>query len=124
MGYVRVRRNELPRIIRAWRKEIDNGVDETARNMEDYLKPRVWLDTGVVRSTTTARTRGSLHARVGVGHHEGRGFYARFHEWGTVNPNITGKPVPARPVVGPAAHAHEPILAANVTKAILRAISG
>ena len=124
MGRVRVRYNKLPKIIAAWPGDLEDGVDGTADDLATYLKPRVWRDTGVVMRTTVAKPEGALHAEVGVGHHLGKGFYARFWEWGTARPNAYGITIqPPKPVVGPAAHAHEPIFADNMTKAIRKAVS-
>lgn len=115
MGRVRVVSNRLPRIIRDLPEEMDRAVDDTADGIADEIRAGAWVDTGVAVSTTKAETDGPpMHSTVGIGETRGRGFYVGFHEFGTVHMN-------ARPVVGPAAHAAEPVLARNAEDAVRRA---
>lgn len=113
-GRVRVKRNDLPKIIRALPGALSDGLNETTDQMENALRGRVWKDTGVVMETITDRDPAELHVTISVGLHKGRGFYSRFHEWGTVKMN-------ARPVVGPTAHEYEPIFPQIVGKHIRKA---
>lgn len=111
---VRVLRNNLPRIIRELPEAADRAVDETARSIERMIEANAWRDTGVVISTTVARTEGVPgHAEVWVGEVSGRGFYVKFLEFGTTK-------MVARPVVGPAGHMHEPVLITNMSREIGR----
>jgi len=113
-GRVRVKRNDLPKIILALPGALEKGLDETVSEMENVLRGRVWKDTGVVMETITDRDPAALHATISVGLHKARGFYSRFHEWGTVKMN-------ARPVVGPTAHEFEPKFPVIVGKHIRKA---
>jgi hypothetical protein len=122
MGRVRIVYNHIPAVMRALPREVDKAVDKTADQLANYMRPRLWRDTGVVMRTTAAKDRGPMSAEVGVGHNKGKGFYARFWEWGTARPNRYGIIIqPPKPVVGPAAHMHEPIYTRNVAEAIQRA---
>ncbi len=111
MGRVRVRYNRLPAIMKELPRKIDGAVDEEARIMAQELEQAVWFRYGYVKDATSARTRGRYHAEVWCGLNRSTGFYSRFQEWGTVNQQ-------RRPVVGPTAHAHEPIYARRMTKAV------
>ncbi len=115
MGRVRVRRNDLPRIIAALPGALDSGVKDSARNLRDELEPKLWRRTGVVRDTAVVVDTGPASAVVGVGEEGGHGFYAGFQEWGTSKQA-------ARPIVGPAGHAHEPKFATDVAEAVRRVI--
>lgn len=115
MGRVRVIRNDLPRIIRRLPQAADEAVDDTAVALERSIEGSMWHDTGVALRTTRSKTQGRLmHSEVGVGVVNGPGFYVRYHEYGTTK-------LAARPVVRPAAHAHEPVLSANMQRKIREA---
>ena len=113
MGRLRVRTvsNRLPQIVERFPQAADKAVDDTARALEKAIEANAWRDYGTVISTTLAETQATHHAEVKVGVKRGRGFYATFLEFGTSK-------MGARPVVQPAAHAHEPILAANMASEI------
>lgn len=113
-GRVVVRYNHLPAVIRAFPRELSDGVDEFANHLEVELKARVWRRTGVVAETIQDRDPSALHATISVGLHEARGFYSRFNEWGTVKQA-------ARPVVGPVAHESEPVFVDIMTKHVRKA---
>ena len=112
---VRVRSNRLGAIADALPREIANAVTEAADSLEQALESRVWIDTGVIKSTVNPRPQGPMHAEVIVGNVQGRGFYARFHEFGTVK-------MGANPVVGPTAHEFEPVYAQIMTQAVRKAV--
>lgn len=115
MGRVVVKSNRLPEVIRRLPEEMDQAVDETCESMEDAIRAGAWRDSGVAVSTTKAETAGTpMHSTVGIGHDKGRGFYVIFHEFGT-------RKMGARPIVGPIAQAHEPILSRNAAQAVERA---
>lgn len=100
MGWT-VRRNDFGRIAAALPRQLEHGVDRAGEELADLLRPIVWVDTGVIKSTIKEQGPGKLHATVWVGDHKGRGFYSRFLEWGTVK-------MRARPIVGPTAVLFEP----------------
>lgn len=114
MGRVRVVYNRLPQVIQALPREVDKAVDDTARSLEAMIEANAWKDTGEVIQTTKSETGGTMRATVGVGVLRGRGFYALFLEDGTSK-------MAARPVVRPAAHLHEPVLAVETATAVRRA---
>jgi HK97 gp10 family phage protein len=114
MGRVVVKRNDLPAIIAALPRAIDDGVDETANDMATELKGTLWVDTGLIRRVTVDKPEGVLHAEIWIGYNRGHGFYSRFQEWGTVKQA-------ARPIVGPTAHRYEGIYAKNMARAVKRA---
>jgi len=95
-------------------RRIDDAVNEVATDMTNEFKTTLWIDTGLLRRVTTERLAGLNHAEVWIGYNRGHGFYSRFQEWGTVKQA-------ARPIVGPTAHAYEPVLAEKMTKAVQRA---
>ena len=112
---VRVKFNHLPAIIQALEIEGSAGVHEAADTFEAQLVPKLWVDTGILRSTTRQMMPKRFGTTVAVGHWAGRGFIAGFLEWGTVK-------MAPQPVVTPAAHAFEPEFGAIMTKAIQRAV--
>lgn len=113
-GRVVVRYNHLPAVMRAFPREMSNGIDEFVLHLEVELKSRVWKRTGVVAETIQDRDPSTLHATISVGLHQARGFYSRFNEWGTVKQS-------ARPVVGPVAHESEPVFVRIMEKHIVKA---
>lgn len=115
MGRVRVISNRVPQVIERLPREVDRAVDDTADGIAEQVRAGAWVDTGVLVSTVKPETDGPpMRSTVGIGEHEGRGFYAGFNEFGTSRQT-------ARPVVVPAAHAHEPVLAVEVADAVQRA---
>ncbi len=114
MGRVRIISNRLPSVIAALPREVDQAVDETANALATVIRANAWRDTGVALATTKSDTGGSMRSTVGIGVERGRGFYVIFHEFGT-------RKMGARPVGGPAAHLHEPVLAQKAAEAVRRA---
>lgn len=113
-GRIRVKRNDLPKVIERIKPALKDGMDEAATVLGNTLDGRVWRDTGMIASTITDRDPSALHVTISVGLHKAHGFYSRFHEWGTVK-------MAARPVVGPTAHEFEPIFPEIVGKHIKKA---
>jgi HK97 gp10 family phage protein len=111
---VRIKYNHLPIIIDRLPKAIDDEVGEAAEDIAAVLKVTLWIDTGMVRRVTTDRAYGGMHAEVWIGYNRGHGFYSRFNEWGTVK-------MKARPIVGPTAHAYEPVYANQMSRAVRKA---
>lgn len=109
-----VRYNHFGAIARAMPRRIDDCVNEAATDITNTLKTTLWVDTGMIRRVTTEKLEGLNHAEVWVGYNRGHGFYSRFQEWGTHKQA-------ARPIVGPTAHAYEPIFTIKMTQAIKRA---
>jgi HK97 gp10 family phage protein len=110
----RVVYNKLPKIIAALPDNVDDEVDAAAKDLSDYLKGVLWVDTGLIRRVTTDHPPGTNHAEVWIGYYLGRGFYSGFQEFGT-------RKQAARPIVGPAAHQYEPVYASNMEKAVRKA---
>jgi HK97 gp10 family phage protein len=109
---VNLKTNRVPAVIEAMPKEIDAGVDGEARAMANELQGIVWRRYGYIRGATVARTAGAMyHAEVWVGYNRAQGFYSRFQEWGTIYQA-------PRPIVGPTAHAHEPLYAQRMAQAV------
>ncbi len=119
---VRVKSNRLREVAAALPKEIVLGVNEAAQRMEQRLEKTVWVDTGIVGEavdgTVAASTGNGANAKVGVGRRgvgvAGRGFYARFNEWGTSRQA-------ARPRVGPEAERARTYLPAVIARHVRRA---
>lgn len=114
MGRVTVKRNDLPEIIKKLPRAIDDAVDEQARVMAKEIQQVVWYRYGYIEQATQARTAGEMHAEVWCGFNRSTGFYSRFQEWGT-------RYQAARPIVGPNAHANEPVYAKRVADAVREA---
>ena len=110
----RIRRNDLPEVIRNLSKEMDKAVGDIADDLSTALTDRAWKDTGILRRTIEPNERWDLHAQVQIGIYLGRGFYSGFQEFGT------RKQAP-RPVVVPTAHEAEPVYASYMTTAVRRA---
>ena len=97
----RVVRNDFPTVISGMRREIPDGVDRTGTELAEHLRPILWIDTGVLKSTTEVYREGGARVSVGVGLNPARsghgarahGFYAAYQEFGTSRQ-------PARPIVG------------------------
>lgn len=120
MGRVRVKYNHLPAVIRALPRELEQGMNEAALDLGNDLEPVLWEDTGVVISTVDPEVQG-LHATVGVGQVGGRGFYVRFLELGTSNPNKYGIVFSPDPRVTRTGQAFEPAFASHIGDAAKRA---
>lgn len=113
MGRVVVRRNSIPAVMRALDKVEEDGPMDEARLMAGELARKVWHLYGYIEQATFARGLGD-GAEVVCGINRGHGFYSRFNEWGTIYQA-------PRPIVGPTAHAHEPIYARNMAEAVREA---
>lgn len=113
MGW-RIRRNDLPDIIQALPREIDDAVQTFASDLADALQSRVWKNTGVLGRTVEPTNQSKMFATVQVGIYLGKGFYSGFQEFGTHKQA-------ARPIVVPTAFESEPVYANYVTNAVKRA---
>lgn len=110
----RVKRNDFPKVLRAMPREIDKGLEAAADDLATTLRPLIWFDTGVLKSTISNRERGIRHIEVVVGWNTGAGFYAAYQEFGT-------RHQAPRPIVGPTAHIFEPQLRQWMTIHVRRA---
>lgn len=103
--------SKLEGIIKELPRAVDKAVDDEARDLAAVISRRVWLLRGFVKQASVSRVAGSNHAEVWCGFNRGMGFYSRFNEWGTIYQA-------PRPVVGPAAHEHEPKYAKRMGDAV------
>lgn len=113
---VRVKYNNLPAVIAAIPREGAAGVKSFAEQFQRELDSTLWRDQGQLVSTIREIEPGTMSTTVAVGHWAGKAFYAGFLEWGTSK-------MSARPMVGPAAHANEPVYAATMAS-FIRAACG
>jgi hypothetical protein len=113
MGW-RIRRNDLPEIIAALPREVDDAVQVFGRDLAEALNTRVWKDTGILQRTVEPTEQRLMHVQVQIGIYLGHGFYSGFQEFGTSRQA-------ARPVVVPTALESEPVFANYVTNAVKRA---
>lgn len=111
---VKIKSNNIPLVMERIRAEGSNGVKAFATQFKAELDASLWRDTGALVSTIREMEPGSMSTTVAVGHWAGKAFYAGFLEWGTSK-------MAARPMVGPAAHANEPVFASVMAAHIRRA---
>lgn len=112
---VKVKTNHVPAVIKAMPEKIDGAVKDEARGMAAELKQIVWYRYGYIKGATVPRIATPMyHAEVWVGYNKEQGFYSRFQEWGTIYQA-------PRPLVGPTAHAHEPLFAQRMADAVKEA---
>ena len=112
----RVVRNDFPTVISGMQRNIPKGVDTAGTELEDYLEPLIWVDTGVLKGTARTESTGRTSVQVAVGWNTGVGFYAAYQEFGTSRQR-------ARPIVGPAAMLFELRYAQIMADAVREACS-
>lgn len=109
MGSVKIRYSHLPAVAKAIPREEEDAIDEFVDKLSDELRSVVWRRLGYISASIKDHSLDPLHADVWIGQIGAIGFYSGFNEFGTV------KQAP-RPVVGPTAHAMEPVLVEVVTR--------
>lgn len=111
---VRIKYNHLPAVIRAIPKKERQAIARTAYDIINALKGAVWHRWGYIAASVKDHSQDPFHADIWIGEIGHTGFYSGFQEFGTV------KQAP-RPVVGPVAHMHEPVLVKHTTEALREA---